>query len=97
MHSRHLPRFFITYDNLLTHWQQIPKKIQAIFDIPLPAISAETIEKINLFLNQGLRNHYQQDLKQIDLNPQLISQVSSVYNAVLKINQVDPRSKILSN
>ncbi len=55
--SRGLPRFFPTYDQLLSDWKIVAARGEAAFGIAWPRFSEKTHEEINSFLSLRHRHH----------------------------------------
>lgn len=55
--TRHLPRAFVNYDDLVAQWRSVISKIEHALDITLPGQGALSQSKVEAFLDDSLRHH----------------------------------------
>lgn len=55
--TRNVSRVWVSYDQLLTDWRSCVRKINQTLKLHLPRLNAETVGKVESFINPELRHH----------------------------------------
>ena len=97
--SRHLQRFFLHYNDLLTDWRQVIDRFSQKCPDILPQLTLAQAEQIDQFLDRGLR-HQQFSFDDWNPNPSqiptpLVNQVKFTYNQFLKKIKQDQSQNLI--
>jgi hypothetical protein len=90
--TRHLPRSFVLYDNLLRDWQDTAAKIESDLQIVLPRRSHQATVEIEEFLQTELR-HHQQPLDSLSQRQEIVQWVTEAFDWGVRASRgeaVDP-------
>jgi hypothetical protein len=92
-HSRHMPRYFVTYEDLLMDWRRHLDRAAEKVGIAWPALANSLAAKIERFPSLDL-HHEERDFKTLEEHPDVSSLVSAAYH-ILRIMSADGESQEL--
>lgn len=76
--SRGVPRFFLTYDQLMQAWRRLMEDAQTALDVAWPRLSDRSAAEIDGFLLERYR-HHRQPLESVTGNPGLSAWLRETY------------------
>ncbi len=65
-HTRGIPRYFTTYDQLITHWSRSLTEAQSVLGVEWPRKSRQSAEEVDAYVSEELRHHHEPVKKFID-------------------------------
>ena len=65
-HTRGIPRYFTTYDQLITQWNRSLTEAQSVLGVEWPRTPAHSAEEVDAYISEELRHHHEPVKKFID-------------------------------
>jgi len=65
-HTRGIPRYFTTYDQLITQWSRSLTEAQSVLGVEWPRTPAHSAEEVDAYISEELRHHHEPVKKFID-------------------------------
>lgn len=78
LHTRHLPRVQLRYNDLLSDWQMALAPASALLNLTLPALDSTLGQQLTTFLAKGERHHTSDD-STLTSHPDMVPHVATVY------------------
>jgi hypothetical protein len=58
-HTRGIPRYFTTFDQLITHWGHSLTDAQSVLDVQWPRKPKQSTEEVDAYISEELRHHHE--------------------------------------
>ncbi|HEY1977143.1 MAG TPA: glycosyltransferase [Candidatus Baltobacteraceae bacterium] len=86
LHSRDLPRVFVTYDQLMSDWRDVLHKVGERLDISWPRRQSEIDLAFEYIIADSLR-HHRNSIKQLDARRDVVRWVKAIYRACVAASE----------